>query len=49
MNCSGRRAWRYQRGNQNQYIEEGQTTQQPKEKLQKDGQTMIYNIKLKIE
>jgi hypothetical protein len=30
--------WRYQRGNQNPYIEEEQTTQWPKEK----GQTTIY-------
>jgi hypothetical protein len=33
-----RRVWRYQRGNQNLYIEEEQTTQWPKEKLQKDKQ-----------
>ena len=33
-----RRVWRYQRGNQNQYIEEEQTTQWPKEKEQKDKQ-----------
>jgi hypothetical protein len=33
-----RRVWRYQRGNKNQYIEEGQTTQWPKEKVQKDKQ-----------
>jgi len=33
-----RRVWRYQRGNQNTYIEEEQTTQWPKEKLQKDKQ-----------
>ena len=33
-----RRAWRYQRGNQNPYIEEEQTTQWPKEKVQKDKQ-----------
>ena len=32
-----RRVWRYQRGNQNPYIEE-QTTQWPKEKVQKDTQ-----------
>ena len=31
----GRWAWRYQRGNQNPYIEEEQTTQWPKEKVQK--------------
>jgi len=30
------RVWRYQRGNQNPYIEEVQTTQRPKEKVQKD-------------
>jgi hypothetical protein len=33
-----RRVWRYQRGNQNQYIEEEQTTQWRKEKVQKDKQ-----------
>jgi len=33
-----RRVWRYQRGNQNRYIEEEQTTQWPKEKVQ----TTIY-------
>ena len=33
-----RRVWRYQRGNQNSYIEEEQTTQWPKEKAQKDKQ-----------
>jgi hypothetical protein len=33
-----RRVGRYQRGNQNPYIEEEQTTQWPKEK----GQTTIY-------
>jgi hypothetical protein len=31
-----RRVWRYQRGNQNPYIENEQTTQWPKEKVQKD-------------
>ena len=31
-----RRVWRYHRGNQNPYIEEEQTTQWPKEKIQKD-------------
>ena len=30
------RVWRYQRGNQNQYIEEEQTTQWSNEKVQKD-------------
>jgi hypothetical protein len=33
-----KRVWSYQRGNQNQYIEEEQTTQWPKEKGQKDKQ-----------
>ena len=33
-----RRVWRYQRGNQNSYIEEEQTTRWPKEKVQKDRQ-----------
>ena len=36
--CYSRRVWRYQRGNQNPYIEEEQTTQWPKEKVQKDKQ-----------
>jgi len=29
-----RKVWRYQRGNQNLYIKEKQTTQWPKEKVQ---------------
>jgi hypothetical protein len=33
-----RRVWRYQRVNQNPYIEEEQTTQWPKQKIQKDKQ-----------
>ena len=33
-----RKVWRYQRGNQNLYIEEEQTTQWPKGKVQKDQQ-----------
>jgi hypothetical protein len=33
-----RRVWRYQRGNQNPYFEEEQTTQWLKEKVQKDKQ-----------
>jgi hypothetical protein len=33
-----RRVWRYQRGNHNPCIEEEQTTQWPKEKVQKDKQ-----------
>jgi hypothetical protein len=32
------RVWKYQRGNQNPYIAEEQTTQCPKEKVQKDKQ-----------
>jgi len=36
-----RRVWRYQRGNQNPYIEEEETTQWPKEKGQKDKQWSI--------
>jgi len=35
---SVRRVWRYQRGNQNPYIAEEQTTQWPKEIVQKDKQ-----------
>jgi hypothetical protein len=38
MKNSVRRVWRKQRGNQNLYIEEEQTTQWPKEKVQKDKQ-----------
>jgi hypothetical protein len=34
------RVWRYQRGNQNPYIEEEQTTKWPKEKEQKDKQRL---------
>jgi hypothetical protein len=33
-----RRVWRYQRGNQNPYIKEEQTTEWPKEKVQKNKQ-----------
>jgi len=33
-----RRVWRYQKCNQNPYIEEQQTTQWPKEKVQRDKQ-----------
>jgi hypothetical protein len=36
-----RREWRYLRGNQNLHIKEEQTTEWPKEKVQK-GQTTIY-------
>jgi hypothetical protein len=39
-----RRVWRYQRGNQNPYIEEEQTTQWPKEKVQKDKQRSTKHI-----
>jgi hypothetical protein len=38
MNIGVRSVCRYQRGNQNPYIEEEQTTQWPKEKAQKDKQ-----------
>jgi len=39
-----------QRGNQNPYIEEEQTTQWPKEKVRKDKQRSTnMHIKLKIE
>jgi len=41
-----RRVRRYQRGNQNPYIEEEQTTQWPKENVQK---LQTIHIKLKIE
>ena len=40
---SVRGARRYQRGNQNPYIEEEQTTQWPKEKVQKDKQRSTKN------
>jgi len=43
-----RRVWIYQRGNQNPYIEEEQTTQWPKEKAQKDKQRSTkYTLKTK--
>ena len=32
------RVWRYQRGNQNPYIKDEQTTQWPKEEVEKDKQ-----------
>jgi hypothetical protein len=38
LHCGERRVWRYQMSNQNPYIEKGQTTQWPKEKVQKDKQ-----------
>jgi len=38
------RVWRYQRGNQNSYIEEEQTTQWPKEEVQKDKQRSTKHI-----
>jgi hypothetical protein len=54
--CVIRRVWRYQRGNQNPYIEgEEQTTQNPKEKVQKDKTTIykttfihVYNIDINL-
>ena len=43
-----RRVWRYKRGNQNPYIDEEQTTQWPKEKVQKDKQrSTIHTHKTK--
>jgi len=39
-----RRVWRYQKGNQNRYIEEEQKTQWPKEKVQKDKQRSTKHI-----
>jgi hypothetical protein len=41
-----RRVWRYQRRKQNLYIEEEQTTQWSKEKVQKDAQVNILFIYL---
>ena len=38
LHIDRRRVWRHQRGNQNPYIEEEQTTQWPKKKVQKDQQ-----------
>jgi hypothetical protein len=38
MMCIERRVWRYQKGNQNPYIEEEQTAQWQKEKVQNDKQ-----------
>jgi hypothetical protein len=43
-NVGRRRVWRYQRGNQNSYIEEEQTTQWPKEEVQKDKQRSTKHI-----
>jgi hypothetical protein len=42
-----RRVRRYQRGNQNPYIEEEQTTQRPKENKQKDKQWSTKHIYIK--
>ena len=39
-----RRVWRYQRGNQNPYIEKDQTTQWPKEKKYKRTNNDLQNI-----
>ena len=36
------------KGNQNQYIEEEQTTQWPNEKVQKDKQAVEYRINFEI-
>jgi hypothetical protein len=44
MRTQVRRVWRCQRGNQNPHIEEEQTTQWPKEKVQKDKQRSTKHI-----
>jgi hypothetical protein len=44
-----RRVCKYQRGNQNPYIEEKQTTQWAKEKSTKEEITIYKTYKLKIE
>jgi hypothetical protein len=45
---SARRVWRCQRGNQNPYIKEEQTTQWPKKKVKKDKQrSTIHTYKTK--
>ena len=46
---STKKSLRYQRGNQNPYIEEGQTTQWPKEKVQNDKNLQNIHTQLKIE
>ena len=49
--CFSGRVWRYQWDNQNPYIEEEQTTQWPKEKVQKDKQRSTkhtYNTKVRV-
>ena len=51
INYHLRWVWRYQRGNQNPYIEEEQTTQWPKEKVQKNKQRSTkhtYKIKDRV-
>jgi len=42
-----RRVWRYQRGNQNPYIKEEQTTQWPKEKVKRTNND-LQNIHIKL-
>jgi hypothetical protein len=44
LSYRGTWVWRYQRGNQNPYIAEEQTTQWPKEKVQKDKQRSAKHI-----
>jgi len=45
-----RRVWRYKRSNQNPYIKEEQTTQCPKDKVQKDKQRSTkHTFEIKIE
>ena len=51
IKCFVRWVWRHQRGNQNLYIEEEQTTQWPKEKVQKKKQrwtTHTYKTKDRV-
>ena len=45
-----RRAWRYQRGDQNPYIDEEQRTQRPKKKYKRSNNDLQnMHMKLKIE
>ena len=47
MNTTIRRVWRYQKGNQNPYIEEEQATQWPIERVQKNKQRCTNTYKTK--
>ena len=46
---SSKKSLKIQKGNQNPQVEEGQTTQWPKEKRQRDNNLKNMQIKLKIE